>query len=355
MSKIEDDGEFADDAAPGWDAISVALDRLYPGVEPKHYGTLIGWRLGGPDPLDGMSFYAREDHWHLVSFGMSELYAKEGDNPDESGWGFEFTFRVGRAPDENEPPMWAANFLQNLARYVYKSGNTFAPGHHMNLNGPISLAREETAIRAITFTDDPELPPIDTPNGRMRFLQVVGLTLGEYAAIEGWSAAGVLGVLQPRLPLFVTDLDRADLLTDPAIAAAVAEGSRRDGSSTSSLYVEEAGWDLAPDGGLTVRFGASAAARIANVLRGTLPFGRGLDISSADSAVIFNPGDDLRIEDAGSGLVVVTLPPPAVTALAGLLRPVAGTAALPGHPQLRVDIVKSFIRDQDGTIVEEIG
>ncbi|OJI46479.1 hypothetical protein VVS316_03138 [Vibrio vulnificus] len=29
----------ADDAAPGWDAIDRALGNLYPGQEPKHYGT----------------------------------------------------------------------------------------------------------------------------------------------------------------------------------------------------------------------------------------------------------------------------------------------------------------------------
>lgn len=355
MVDITDDIEQADDAAPGWDAISMALDQLYPGIEPKHYGTLIGWRLGGRDPLDGLSFYARDDHWHIVTFGMSELYAKESDNPDESGWGFEFTFRVGRAADEDEPPTWAANFLQNLARYVFTTGNTFGPGHHMNLNGPISLAREETAIRAITFADDPELAPIDTPHGRMRFLQVVGLTLGEYAAIERWSAEGLLEVLRPRLPLLVTDLDRGDLLDDPVIAAAVEDGIRRDGSSTSSLYVEEAGWRTEPTGELTIRFGANVATRIANVVEGRLPFGRGCDISSADSGVMLHPADDLRIEDRGSGLVVVELPPAAVTALAGVLRPSAGVYPVPGFPQLTVEIVKSYIRDQDGAVVAEIG
>jgi hypothetical protein len=53
---------------------------------------------------------------------MSELYAKEADNPNESGWGFEFTFRVARDTGDTEPPMWAANLLQNLARYVSSSG-----------------------------------------------------------------------------------------------------------------------------------------------------------------------------------------------------------------------------------------
>ena len=50
-----------DDAVAGWDAIAAALNRLYPGVEPKHYGTLLKWMLGGPDPLDGIELDYRHD------------------------------------------------------------------------------------------------------------------------------------------------------------------------------------------------------------------------------------------------------------------------------------------------------
>ncbi len=46
-------------AAPGWDAIDARLADLYPDLEPKHYGTLHPFALGGPDPLDGLSFYPR--------------------------------------------------------------------------------------------------------------------------------------------------------------------------------------------------------------------------------------------------------------------------------------------------------
>jgi hypothetical protein len=44
----------ADDNAPGWEAITAALEPLYQGEEPKHYGTIIKWSLGGPDPLEGI-------------------------------------------------------------------------------------------------------------------------------------------------------------------------------------------------------------------------------------------------------------------------------------------------------------
>lgn len=342
------------DEAPGWSAIDAALQRVYPGVEPKHLGTIIGWRLGGPDPLDGISIYQRDDHWHFVSFGLSELYEKESEDPDESGWGFEFTFRLARPAGETEPPIWAANFLQNLARYVFKSGNAFGPGHHVDLNGPISLADPDTAIRAITFTDDPELGVIDTPHGRLRFLQIVGLTLEEYGTIERWDAAGVLDALRPHLPLLVTDLGRRDLTADPGVAAAIEQGARRDGSSTGSLFVQESSWTR-QNGTVTITFGANPAPRIARVVAARLPHGRGLLVEAPSGGVGFLPGERLDIRELGDGYLEIELPPPVLTELTQVLRPLAGTYPLQSAPGLTVRVVKSQIRDQDGAVVSEIG
>src|SRR5215468_5337006 len=103
MTKLTDDG------APGWDAISEALNTIYPGQAPKHYGTLISWRLGGPDPLDGISVWKRISpvpHWHFVSYGLSELFGKESNDAAVSGYGFELTFRLKTNAASDEPPMW---------------------------------------------------------------------------------------------------------------------------------------------------------------------------------------------------------------------------------------------------------
>ena len=52
----------------GWDAIDAAFDKMYPGQDnPIHFGTLIPWRLGGPDPLQGVSAYDGGDYFHLVT------------------------------------------------------------------------------------------------------------------------------------------------------------------------------------------------------------------------------------------------------------------------------------------------
>ncbi|WP_196279472.1 suppressor of fused domain protein [Catellatospora vulcania] len=343
-----------DEDHPGWHAIDAALSRLYPGVEPRHYGTPIKWRLGGPGPLDGVSFYRRHDHWHVVGYGMSELYIKEWDDPEQSGWGFEFTFRVARPADEDSPPLWAADFLQALARYVFGSGNGFAPGHHLDLNGPMCAERPNTAIRAAAFTDDPELGVIDTPHGQVRFLQVVGLTVEEYAVIEQWDAERLLAALRSRLPLLVTDLDRGDLTGDAEIAAAISHGVRHDGSVTGALFVAEASWQQ-QDGATTVTVGANAAARIGRVLAARLPFGRDLYVIGPESGVHILPGEQVTTSQEGDGPLDLQLTPEVLAELTGLLRPVAGVHRLAAAPELTVRIVRSQIRDQSGAVVAEVG
>jgi len=42
---------------PGWDAINAALEPHYGDQEPLHWGTIVRWPMGGPDPLDGLSAY----------------------------------------------------------------------------------------------------------------------------------------------------------------------------------------------------------------------------------------------------------------------------------------------------------
>ena len=73
---------------------------------------------------------------------MSELFQKESENKEFSGWGFEFTFRLARESGEDEVPMFPMSLLQNLAKYVNSSGNIFGPGHHLPLNGPICSGSE---------------------------------------------------------------------------------------------------------------------------------------------------------------------------------------------------------------------
>lgn len=62
-----------EDAAPGWDAINAELALVYGDQEPLHQAAVPHYRLGGTNPLDGISVYRNPGppaHWHFVSYGL---------------------------------------------------------------------------------------------------------------------------------------------------------------------------------------------------------------------------------------------------------------------------------------------
>jgi hypothetical protein len=205
--------QFSDDDAVGWLSIDKELDELYPNQEPKHYVPPISYMLGGPDPLDGISVYESKkqtDHLHFVTYGFSELYYNEEKLDGEfSKWGFELTFRLKPFALDNENPSWAIALLQNIARYVFDSGNWFEEFHYMPANGPIRLDTE-TAITALIFVADPELEKIQTPHGEVTFLQIVGITSAEYDQLveNPETAEELVNKLKENNPLLITDLTR---------------------------------------------------------------------------------------------------------------------------------------------------
>ena len=200
----------ADDAAPGWDAIDSVLDKLYSGQEPKHYGTTIKYMLGGPDPIDGISIFDAGDHYHIVTYGFSSLYYDdESLNDDFSGFGFELTMRLPKSEDE---PYWAMNMLQNIARYVFKSGKWFESGHYMPAHGPIRQ-EYDTELVGLAFTTDSQLGVINTVHGKVEFLQVFGITQTEIDKIMSIdkNALNTISKHQSINPLLVIDLDRGEI------------------------------------------------------------------------------------------------------------------------------------------------
>lgn len=215
MTKEAYKQQFSEDDAVGWMAIDKELDQLYPEQEPKHFGPIVKYMLGGEDPLDGISIYEskkQEDHLHLVSYGFSQLYYDEDAAENEySGWGFELTFRLKPFNGDEAEPHWAMALMQNLAKYVFESKQYFDEFHFIPANGPIRLATD-TQITALAFVLDPELGKIKTPNGDLMFLQMVGLTTAEYDVLaenpKTTETEQLIKKLQQSNPLLITDLER---------------------------------------------------------------------------------------------------------------------------------------------------
>lgn len=204
----------ADDAAPGWDAIDARLQQIYGDQNPGHWGTVLKFSLGGPDPLDGISAYRCEgadgEHLHFVTYGFSSLYYdEESAGADFSGFGFELTFRVRAADVDAGNPSWVLGLLQYLAKYVFKSRKWFEPNHWLDARGPLNGV-EGCPIVAVIFTTDSVLGTIDTPHGKVEFLQIFGITGSELAMIKEGKITPDELAAEHRVnnPLLVTDMNR---------------------------------------------------------------------------------------------------------------------------------------------------
>jgi hypothetical protein len=185
---------------------------LYGAQEPRHLAAAPPPALGGP-ALQGISLYRSDTgnrpHTHLISYGMSELYYEpEAADGDVSGWCFEFTARVALS-DEGDP-LWMCNVLQNLAGYVVRSGRWFEPGHFIPANGPIWQG-SKTTLTAFAFARDTELGSIDTPHGRVDFIQVAAIDDACYqdlrAHSDGHYTLSVLERIRESDPLLIIDVE----------------------------------------------------------------------------------------------------------------------------------------------------
>ncbi|HAA16044.1 MAG TPA: riboflavin biosynthesis protein [Cytophagales bacterium] len=215
MDQAEYKKRFGEEDAVGWLSIDKVTEALYPGQEPRHFGTVVKYMMGGPDPLDGVSIFTaqrQQEHLHLVSYGMSNLYYDEKAAGGEfSGWGFEFTFRLVPFDEDHGDPKWAISLMQNLGKYVFNSKKWFEEYHFIPANGPIRLDTE-TEITAVAFVQDPEMGTINTPHGQVQFLQLVGITAAEYEVLKKnpktTETKKLLGQLKKDNPLLITDLKR---------------------------------------------------------------------------------------------------------------------------------------------------
>ncbi len=186
MTPEEYKQQFQEDDAVGWTAIDSELVLLYPEQEPKHLAPQLYYSIGGTEPLDGISIYKserQEPHFHFVTYGFSELYYNEESAGGEfSKFGFELTFRLKRQSD-NDNVIWACNLLQNLAKYVFKSGKWFEEFDFIPAYSPI---RQDypSDLTALAFVNDPELNKINTPNGDVHFLQMIGITTAEFDILK---------------------------------------------------------------------------------------------------------------------------------------------------------------------------
>ena len=217
----------------GWEAITRVFEGIYPEQKaPLHFGTMISWMLGGPDPLDSISIYDGGEFWHFVTYGFSELYEKESENPEYSGYGFELTVKLKKSPEAlkaasgnggNQGPgpgqyvpegddeiRGMAGILQNLGRYVFENGAVFRPGEYIYTGQENGMDPQGTSKITGFITAADEAGSIDTPNGKVEFVQLIGATDRELKAVMDGDVS--VTQLAQRLGGTVTDYLRDDVI-----------------------------------------------------------------------------------------------------------------------------------------------
>lgn len=192
--------------------LDAAVEAIYGDQKPQHYAPKLYYALGGEDPLDGISIYNDEKNkcYHYVTYGFTELYDKENNDPDVSGFGFELTFRLKYDRISETYPVWPVNLLQNIAKVTFAKGLVFDEFQTLT-SGPIRLD-PPTDITSILFMLDPELGALETENGAFKFLQIFGLTTAEAQQIRDKTLDRrvMMEAVQKANALYITDVDRGD-------------------------------------------------------------------------------------------------------------------------------------------------
>ena len=108
-------------------------------------------------------------------------------------------------------PFWAISLMQNLAKYVYNSKKWFEAYHFIPTNSPLRL-NTVTKLVGVAVASDPLLGGIDTPNGRVEFLQMVGITQRELEWLREdpttQRVEQLIDMMRKDNPLLITDLNR---------------------------------------------------------------------------------------------------------------------------------------------------
>ena len=65
--------------------------------------------------------YVLENQWLFVNF-VHLLIVRASGPGEQSGFGFELTFRLKAQEGDESAPMWPASLMNALARYVFQTG-----------------------------------------------------------------------------------------------------------------------------------------------------------------------------------------------------------------------------------------
>lgn len=314
--------------------------------------------------------YDGGDHWHFVSLGLADMNAASA---------FELTLRAHRGVS-SACPEWPYALLHDLGQYLTFARRPFEAGHYLDLHMPVDLylggsgslselsflpdpRTMAAGMHALVVADDPGIDPIeDTPNGTVRFLQLVGVLHDELEALQCWDAGRLTGLLKSVNPQLVTDPARSSVRLVRELESAIREGIATEGSSLTELQTDYLDFRIEHRDGLHhadkvhIQIGASIIEEVQRVLPRRLAFGRPLRVCGPDKTLVFWPGGGTGQRDIDDDSVLYLHVSQALgQAMLRTLRPNAGVYTWPELNGLVVEVVQSNVRDSHGDILRVVG
>lgn len=284
------------DQAPGLDAINQALTSFYGQKSDRTFSEneLTGT---GSSALESISVYRSQSerpHWHYITFGFSELFEKESEDPDLSGLGFELTFRLVVSDNETSPPRWPCDLLNDLAREIFENATHLQPGNNFEFQNPINM-NTITRLNSVLIARDSELGTIETKFGKVQFLQVVGITADELNILRRWRADKFIEAAKTKLgKLLLTDLKRESIADDPCVALQIEEGITTDGTGDIVIDCPVAEWIFTYKA--SVSLGIDVIAQLQARLVEGISGKRDIVIRGPESTIVFRNGKEANFK-----------------------------------------------------------
>lgn len=184
------------DEPPGGAEVDLAFRAVYGAQEPERRVPAAGLAPTGDAGLRAVSAWRGEDHWHLVTLGLTDGSA-EGQ-AGRHGWRHELTVLT---PPAERAADWAFALLVGVARTVHAAGRPLHAGARLAPGAPLDGASSE--LVALGVRPDPLVGA--PPSGGWALLQLVGLTAAEFGLMRRVGTDVVLGKLAERDPLLRLD------------------------------------------------------------------------------------------------------------------------------------------------------
>ena len=147
-----------------------------------------------------------------MTYGLTELYGKESRNTEFSGYGYEMTLKLKKAGLEDEEAEFRnmCGILQTIARITFTKSECFFPYEYIYTGQTEGMdANQKSKLTGFIVVPDPTVNTLETPNGRVEFRELIGVTDAELKTL---GPKGSVAALYEKLGSDLTDWQRESVV-----------------------------------------------------------------------------------------------------------------------------------------------